>query len=78
MNNRLFEYRDETYQLMVEKMNSAHCLVRVENAALRVVGVYQARAILSEGIAEISGGEPRDVASAISAAGYPARVVANT
>lgn len=72
MNKPLFEFKDKTYQLAVEKMHSAHCLARVENAALTVVGVYQAKAILSEGLAEISGGEPEEVAAAISAVGYPA------
>ncbi len=75
MNKPLFEFKDETYELTVEKMNSAHCLIRVEHAALGVDGVYQAKAILSEGRAEIAGGDPEAVAAAISAAGYPASPV---
>lgn len=75
MNKPLFEYKDDTYELTVEKMISAHCLIKVEHAALGVEGVYQAKAILSEGRAEIAGGDPEVVATAISAAGYPASPV---
>lgn len=78
MNKPLFEYKDETYELAVKKMTSAHCLIKVEHAALGVDGVYQAKALLSEGRAEIAGGKPEAVAAAISAAGYPASLLSES
>ncbi len=54
-------------------MTCAHCVVSVENAALAVEGVYQARVILSEDRVDISGGKPHEVIEAINAIGYKAK-----
>ncbi len=73
MSDTLFEYKDDTYSLSVEGMTCAHCMLSVENAALTVDGVFQARVILSEARVEVSGGKPHEVIAAINAEGYSAR-----
>jgi len=73
MSNTSFEFKDDSYSLAVDDMTCAHCVVSVENAALAVEGVYQARVILSEARVDISGGKPHEVIEAINAAGYVAK-----
>ncbi len=66
----------ETYRLRVEGMTCAHCAARVEQAALGVDGVREAKVDLRAGEVRLRGGRPHQVIEAIEAAGYSAAIVA--
>jgi Cu+-exporting ATPase len=61
-----------TYSLDVREMSCEHCQRAVETAAKSVSGVHAARVDLEAGKLTVSGGEPAEVARAVTEAGYPA------
>ncbi len=65
-----------SYRLRVDEMRCSHCANAVEEAARAVEGVRQARVDLEQGEVTLEGGRPSQVIEAITAAGYPARPIA--
>ncbi len=65
----------ERYRLQVEGMTCGHCAARVEQAALGVEGVTEARVDLEKGILEVAGGRPHRVVEAVRQAGYEAEIL---
>lgn len=66
---------ETSYLLTVEGMTCQHCVKRVEQSALTVVGVTAAVVDLQQQTARVTGGHPADVVVALEAAGYPAHAV---
>jgi len=64
------------YRLQVADMHCASCVRRVEQAILAVAGVTGAEVNLLEKSAGVVGGDPVQVAAAVTAAGYAATLVA--
>ena len=73
----MFEKKLNTV-ITVEGMHCNHCKARVENALKAVKGVKKFDVSLENASAEISYAEgkitPEEIASAVSAAGFPAKV----
>lgn len=63
------------YQIHINDMTCAACVARVERAARSVTGVSRASVNLIENLAQVSGGEPRQVVNAIIDQGYDAHLV---
>ena len=66
--------QDGSYKLAVEDMSCASCVARVEKAILTVDGVIDASVNLVEGTAYVVGGDPEQVAEAVSERGYPSHL----
>ena len=63
-----------THCLAVDGMSCEHCQARVEQAALGVRGVTEARVDLAAGTLTVRGGDPGAIIAALAEAGYPAVV----
>jgi len=63
------------YRLQVADMHCASCVRRVEQAILAVAGVTGAEVNLLEKSAGVVGGDPEEVAAAVTRAGYTATIV---
>ncbi|EGV51688.1 heavy-metal-associated domain-containing protein [endosymbiont of Riftia pachyptila] len=61
------------YTLKIEEMSCAACVSRVEQAIRSVDGVQDVAVNLLEGLAQVVGGDPIQVAEHVSAQGYPAQ-----
>ena len=75
MSNEVVDLPKE-YRLQVEGMTCGHCAGRVEEAAMAVEGVTSAKVDLESGQLLLNGGRPHEVVDAVTAAGYPAKPVA--
>ena len=64
-----------SYQIQVKDMTCAACVARVERAACSVSGVSAASVNLVENLAQVTGGDPERVVSAITEQGYAARLL---
>ncbi len=64
------------YKIKISDMTCAHCVARVEKAALAVDGVEAINIDLEQGEALVTGGLPHEVIQSITEAGYPASPVA--
>lgn len=67
------DYKESSYQIIVDDMSCQHCVGAVEKAVLPVEGVLSATVDLSGGFVTVSGGLPHKVIEAIIEAGYPAK-----
>ncbi len=66
---------DHHYQIHISDMTCAACVARVERAARSVSGVSSASVNLIEKLAQVTGGEPRQVVNAIIDQGYDAHLM---
>jgi Cu+-exporting ATPase len=63
----------DAYAIAIEGMSCQHCVAKVAQAIRSVPGVSEVRVSLERNLAEVTGGQPSQVARAVDAAGYPSR-----